>query len=198
MLGLVALMVGLFYANFLSPDLEDSRARFRPHRYYDLQVRAWLDGRLDLPMPLPPEFLALPDPYDPASNERFRMAGEYGIHDLSFYRGKVYMYWGPVPALFTFLPWRVITGVALPSAWAGWTFAFGGWLMSAMLLTRLQSRQWPLASPVLLGLALLALGTCNWVAVLLARCTVYEVPILAAAARRAPRTPRAQGTRKNH
>ena len=177
---LAAVCVGLLYGVCLTPDPRPGTFRYPSHRYHALQAEAWLEGRLDLPLPVPAEFARLPDPYDPKSSEPFRMAGENGIHDLSFRGGKLYLYWGPVPALTAFLPWRVLTGRALDSSWAGWAFAMGAWLAAAILVVRLVGRQWPGTSPVVLLLCLLSLGICSWAPVVLRRSTVWEIPILAA------------------
>ena len=61
LVGMAAVLVAVSYAVFLTPDVADKDARFLANRYYDWQVQAWLQGRLDLPIPLAPEFLALPD-----------------------------------------------------------------------------------------------------------------------------------------
>jgi hypothetical protein len=181
LLVLAGLVVGAWYGACVTPDPLPGQFRYPAHRYHALQAEAWLQGRLDLPMAVPPGFAELPDPYEPAATEPFRMGREQGIHDLSYYRGKLYLYWGPVPALVAFLPWRVITGGMLDSAWAGWAFAFGGWLASAVLVLRLARRHWPGVSPVVLVACLLALATCSWAPIVLRRSSVYEIPILAAA-----------------
>ena len=61
--------------------------------YYDMLADAFLHGQTDLLVKPDPHLLTLPNPYDPVANMRYR------LHDASLYRGKYYLYWGPVPGL---------------------------------------------------------------------------------------------------
>jgi hypothetical protein len=87
--------------------------------YYDELADAFLAGQLHLLRTPSPEMMALPDPWNPATNEQFREAPRIpgqrfqGIHDLSLYDGKFYLQWGPFPALFI-IPLRFIAGHDLP------------------------------------------------------------------------------------
>jgi hypothetical protein len=178
LVAVAAVLIGGLYAWCLTTDpLAELGFPFR-WRYYPLQVEGWLQGRLDLPMPVPPGLLALPAPHDPKANATYRF-GERGVHDLTLFNNRLYMYWGPTPAVVAFLPWRLLTHTALPTPWAAWLFVFGGWLASATLLVQLARRCFPnLGSPVVFG-ALLALGICNWGVVVLRRGDVYETAIAA-------------------
>lgn len=71
--------------------------------YYQLLSDAFLQKKSALLIPPDPRLLALPDPYDPAQNAPYR------IHDLSLFRNRYYLYWGPVPAIV-----RIIFGNKLP------------------------------------------------------------------------------------
>jgi hypothetical protein len=61
--------------------------------YHDLQADGFLKGHLFLPIEPAPELLRAKNPYDPVNMD-------YWWLDASYYHGKYYMYWGPVPALF--------------------------------------------------------------------------------------------------
>ena len=63
-------------------------------RYYDRQADAFLAGQLALLEAPPAELATLPDVYDQSQRE-----GIDYIWDASYYNGKYYLYWGPVPAL---------------------------------------------------------------------------------------------------
>ena len=65
--------------------------------YYDYLTDAFLHGQPHLLIEPAKELLALPDPYDPQANEKWR------LHDASLYQGKYYLYWGPAPALLLLL-----------------------------------------------------------------------------------------------
>jgi hypothetical protein len=179
-LALCAVLVGLFYSNAVHPDPKGPSIRYLGHRYFDWQAESWLKGRLDVGPPVPAELLALPDPYDPKANEALRFGGEKGFHDLSLYRGKFYMYWGPTPALVAFLPWRLLTGQPLSCATAAAIFAFVAWLASALLLVRIAGKHFPNLSPAVLSIAVLGLAGSNWAVVPLARAGVWETAIFAA------------------
>ncbi|MEO8900482.1 MAG: hypothetical protein ABI488_02565 [Polyangiaceae bacterium] len=60
--------------------------------YLDLQADAFRAGHLYLPLAPPPELVHEQDPYD-------RVNIRYWALDLSYFRGRYYSYWGPLPAL---------------------------------------------------------------------------------------------------
>ena len=137
-------------------------------------------GRLDLPMSPPAGLLNLDDPHDPVANEPFRYGGEEGVHDLSLYDGRLYMYWGPTPALVAFLPWRLVTGEGLDTAWAVRGFIMAGWLFAAVLLRQIISRFFPETGQLVRFSAFFLLGLANMAAVIVQRPSVFEVSIAAA------------------
>jgi len=71
--------------------------------YYQLLSDAFLKKKLALLIPPDPQLLTLTNPYDPIQNALYR------IHDISFFNGRYYLYWGPIPALV-----RIILGNRLP------------------------------------------------------------------------------------
>jgi hypothetical protein len=87
--------------------------------YYDELADAFLAGQTSLLRKPPAEMLLLPDPWDPVENLKFRASffvpGErfQGVHDLTLYDGKLYLQWGPLPALIL-IPFRWIVGHDLP------------------------------------------------------------------------------------
>ena len=104
--------------------------------YYNLQVDGFRRGQLSLSLSAPAELQRLPDPYDPAANAPFRKFSfaEGRLHDLSYYDGKLYLYFSPVPALLVFWPYHTVTGRYLDHASAVAIFASLGFLVSAALL----------------------------------------------------------------
>src|SRR5882757_5023483 len=139
--------------------------------YYNYLGRAFAHGRLALPIEPAPELLALPNPWDPAANEPYRM------HDMALFRGRYYLYHGAGPAVMLFAPWRLITGHDLPERFALFLFCFGGFAFSCGSLLRWLALAGVKTSPPLLALMLLALGVCQSVPYLLSRVWVYEVAI---------------------
>src|SRR5215472_14048347 len=61
--------------------------------YLDQQANGFLQGHLSLPREPAPELLAAPNPYDPK-------LVSYWYWDATYYKGKYFLYWGPVPALW--------------------------------------------------------------------------------------------------
>jgi hypothetical protein len=77
---------------------------------YELMAEAILDGRIDFAYGDEDALADLENPYDP--DER-REAGLVYHWDHAYYNGHYYMYFGVVPVLLVFLPYRVLTGTAL-------------------------------------------------------------------------------------
>jgi hypothetical protein len=76
--------------------------------YYNYLGRAFAHGRLELPIKPSPQLLALPNPWDPAADDTYKM------HDMALFNGRYYLYHGPGPAVLLFTPWLLITGHDLP------------------------------------------------------------------------------------
>ena len=105
LVGLLLIAIGLNY-------LADARRHggsltsVTPPGYYGLLTEALTAGQVNLRIIPDPEFLRLADPY----------AGPQGTnrpHDMTFYRGKFYLYYGITPALILMVPWRLTTGTYL-------------------------------------------------------------------------------------
>src|SRR5690242_16165287 len=80
---------------------------------YNLLVDGFRAGQLSPKLDAPPGLPALADPYDPGANSVFRgdsFTGTGRLHDLSYYRGRLYLYFGVAPALLLFWPYEMVTG----------------------------------------------------------------------------------------
>ncbi|MGN0774004.1 MAG: hypothetical protein ACI4MP_09485 [Candidatus Ventricola sp.] len=78
---------------------------------YELITEAFLAGQLSFQYDnIDPRLQAMENPYDAEERERL---GVYYYWDHAFYDGQYYMYFGVVPVLLAFLPYRLITGKAL-------------------------------------------------------------------------------------
>ncbi|HKV42880.1 MAG TPA: hypothetical protein VJX67_27025 [Blastocatellia bacterium] len=141
--------------------------------YYGLLADAFLDGHLYLLVAPKPELLALPDPYDPAQNQR------YTLHDAALFRGRFYLYYGPTPALLLFVPFRYLTGLNFPQPLAVALFCSMGLGFSFALFVLL-ARTYLRSIPYwLLQAALFGLGFGNVTAFILRRPLHYEIAIAA-------------------
>ena len=139
--------------------------------YYDLLGRAFLGGKLYLPVEPRPELLALPNPWDATANLPYR------LHDAVLYGKHYYLYHGATPALVLFAPWHLLTGHDLPENFAVFLLCSGGYLFLCELLILVLPFLAYRISPALFALFLLVLGLGNSLPFLLGRAVVYEVAI---------------------
>lgn len=79
---------------------------------YEKLTESFLKGHLYLDEEVDEKLLALENPYDP---DLRKQEGVGFLQDHALYNGKYYVYFGVVPVLLTFLPYRVITGLPLNS-----------------------------------------------------------------------------------
>ncbi len=169
-----ALVIGIYAYMAQSGPLEP-QGPDAAETYYNLLVRgfrAWLSLEKDVP----PAFTQLADPYDPAANARFRL-GPDSLHDLSYYKGRLYLYWGITPALILFWPFVALTGRYLFQTQAVVIFCAVGFLASVGLLRAIWRRYFAEVSVGVMAACALALGLASGVPLLLPRSAYNEVAI---------------------
>jgi tetratricopeptide (TPR) repeat protein len=163
-----ALVIGVYvytaHAGFLT-----STSLNVADNYYNLLVQGFRVDQLSLKKEVPPGFAQLADPYD--------RTAPYGMLDLSYYKGRFYLYFGVTPAVVLFWPYVALTGHYLSQKDAGVIFCVVGFLASVGLLCALWRRYFAEVSVAVVAAGTLALGLATFTPVLLARCDVYEVPI---------------------
>ncbi len=78
---------------------------------YELLAESMLEGHLYIDYKdIDPRLLEMKNPYDYEARE----AAEISYHwDHAFYKGHYYMYFGVVPVILIFLPYRMVTGMSL-------------------------------------------------------------------------------------
>jgi len=144
--------------------------------YYNLLVQGFRAGQLSLTKEVPPGFASLADPYDPVANHRYRIL-PYRMIDLSYYRGRLYVYFGVTPALVVFWPFVAVTGQYLFERQAVTIFCGIGFLASVGLLRALWRRYFAEVGVGVVAACALGLGLASGVPALLPRSDVYEVAI---------------------
>ncbi len=77
---------------------------------YEQITEAFLKGQLHFDYEVDESLLQLENPYSPEERTNNNAIFQW---DHSYYNGKYYMYFGVVPVILVFLPFRVITGVSL-------------------------------------------------------------------------------------
>ena len=145
----------------------------QPKGYYGFLTEALVAGQVHLKLIPDPKLLRLTDPY----------AGPQGTqrpHDMSFYRGKFYLYYGITPAVVLFVPWHVLTGHHLTEIAVTTTLCYAGFLVATLWLLRQRRRLFPSVRTgwILLSIAVLGLG--SPVYFLGNNPTFYAVPIAGA------------------
>jgi tetratricopeptide (TPR) repeat protein len=155
----------------------EARASGRENTYYSLLVRGFRAGQLSLKMDVPPGLLQLRDPYDPTANSSYRWADGGPTHDLSYYNGKFYLYFGVTPALVLFWPYTLLTGHYLLHKDAAVIFYSIGFLASAGLLWAIWRRYFAQVGLAVIAAGTLALGLAPFIPMTLPRCDVYEVAV---------------------
>ena len=164
------------YAWSLGPNLPRLTGDNGSAAYYNQLVGGFRSGRLSLRRAAPAELLRLRDPYDPRASEPFRV-GPQGVHDLSLYQGRLYLYFGITPALLLFWPWEILTGGYLSHGQAAWLGCAAGFLAGAGLVHALWRRYFAGAPAAIAAAAVLAFGLAGSAPLLLQRAEVWEVPI---------------------
>jgi tetratricopeptide (TPR) repeat protein len=144
---------------------------------YNLLARGLLSGHLYVDKKVPEALARLPDPYDPDANRTFRDDPRYSLHDLSYFRGRLYLYFGVAPALLVFIPWHLLTGGWLPH-WVAVVFlCSAGLLVNLSLLSRIKHGVLSGARPWLMAACVLVLGLASYAPLLVARADMWEIPI---------------------
>jgi hypothetical protein len=163
--------IGWFYFWTVVPESAAGLVSMGDSGYYNLLARGFLRGHLYLDAKADPYLATLRNPWDPAEH------GEHGMADVSYFRGRYYIYFGVSPAVLLFLPFRLLTGRFVSEVLALPLFAALGFLASVQLLTAARRRYFPSASEFLVLASILALGLADMMPVLLRRPSVREVPV---------------------
>src|SRR5262249_29697943 len=78
--------------------------------YYNLLAQGLRAGQLHIRRQAPPGLSELADPYDPEANVAYLMSDGQPLYDISYYKGKLHLYFGVMPAVALFWPWHELTG----------------------------------------------------------------------------------------
>jgi tetratricopeptide (TPR) repeat protein len=162
-----ALVVGC-YARSANSGVLELLGSGAQNSYYNLQVQGFRDGHLSVKREAPPNL------GDPA---KLKWEENYGLDDLSYYKGKLYLYFGVTPALMLFWPYAALTGHYLSHKDAVVIFFSAGFLAGAGLLWAVWRRYFKENGVGVAAAGMLALGLANFAPAILGRCDVYEVAV---------------------
>jgi hypothetical protein len=140
-----------------------------PSGMYGAQTDAWFSGQTSLKIQPSPELAKLSDPYDAQQNAPYR------VMDLSYYRGKYFLYGGCGPIIMLFGPWRLATGTYLTEPTAVAVFDLSASLLCLGTLVAAWRRHFPGASGWLISGGSLAVSLGNTALIHLDRVDWHEV-----------------------
>jgi tetratricopeptide (TPR) repeat protein len=171
-LGAICVLVIGVYACAAHSGIPISGSLSAAGNYYNLLVQGFRAGQLSLKKEAPPGLAQLANPYEPSAHISYQEVG-----DISYYKGKLYLYFGITPAVVLFWPYVALTGHYLLQRDAVVVFCVVGFLVSVGLLCAVWRRYFAEVNLAVVAVGGLALGLATYTPFLLARCDVYEVPV---------------------
>ncbi|HEY5227074.1 MAG TPA: hypothetical protein VIJ19_00965, partial [Opitutaceae bacterium] len=146
----------------------------KQYDYYNLLVGGFRKGSLALDIEVPAALKTAPNPM-----EVFRASPGMAPHDLSLYKGHYYSYYGVVPAVVLFWPFRVLAQHDLPLVLGTLVFSLAAFVLTVWLWMRVVRDQFPKAGVVteVGGAAVVALAAGQWA--LVRRISIWEPSIVA-------------------
>lgn len=144
---------------------------------------ALLQGRTSLDLGVPDALAAADNPYSTATRAKLLADGVNPIYwDYAYYHGHWYSYFGVLPAVLLFMPYRMITGHMLSSGAAVLLLMFLAMLFLALLVLRVIDRIAPKTSLAAVSIALTTMLLGSNAGYLLFRRNFYSVPFAASLA----------------
>ena len=142
--------------------------------YYNLLVEGFRKGHLWMDVEVPPAVANSSDPIG-----AIEKSGVSVPHDVSLFRGHYYTYYGVVPTVVLFWPFRALAGFGLPLVLGSLLFAIGGFLTGAWLLLRLTEDFFPRAPAWIRIAGVWSFGIAAGQLVLSRRVSIWEPSITA-------------------
>jgi hypothetical protein len=106
--------------------------------YYSLLTEAFVSGRSDMLIEPSPQLSQLSDPYSEVARQNIPLFRK----DLSFYQGRFFVYWGPVPAILA-VPIRVIFGRSLGDQHITFMASVAGLVFMSLILGHIKGTWFP-------------------------------------------------------
>ncbi len=164
-------------------------AYHQPHAYvydfnqYDHVAQALLHGRPWLDLGQAPGLAKAANPYDIATRNALLAQDQQPIYwDYVYRDGHWYSYFGVLPVLLLFLPYRVITGLAhpggyaLPTSSAAALLVAAATIMTTLATIRLMARWFPRVNLAMVGMALITMLGGSGMVYLWCRRNFYTIP----------------------
>jgi len=143
---------------------------------YNLVVEGFRSGHAWIAKEAPPALAAAANPYDFATYRPY-LGPPWSVIDLSYYRGRLYAYFGVTPAVVLFWPYRAITGAWLHQAFAVLIFCVAGYAALLGVAAAAWRRYFPGVGALAGAAIALLLASVTTLPVFVVRPGVYEVSI---------------------
>jgi hypothetical protein len=153
-LGIVCGLIIAIFAWAAEPSLKVFRSPRPEDSYYNQLVRGFRAGQLNVLQDVPPGLTNLANPYDPDANTPYIT----NIGSMSYYKGKVYLYFGVTPVLMLLWPYAALTGHYLSDVDTLLIFLSLGFLVAAGLISAAWRRYFPEVSVWVPAVGILSLG----------------------------------------
>ncbi|WP_243388657.1 hypothetical protein [Bifidobacterium scaligerum] len=136
--------------------------------------RTWLD------LPVPDALAATADPYDVTTRSKLLAQGVTPLYwDYAYYQGHWYSYFGVLPAVVLFAPYKLLTGRTLPTAAAELFLMLLFIIFFTLLVLRVIHRVMPKTSLAAASLITLSCLLGSQLGYMLYRTNFYQVPLAA-------------------
>lgn len=156
--------------------------------YYNALASAFSFGRLDLNIVVPPKLKNLKDPYNYNIKHDPELASFY---DFSYYKEKLYLYFGPTPAITVILPYHWIVKFAKldkkynlnyyvtfpPNGFVVLVYIFGVFIFGVLILLHLKDKYFKDTPEWMFIISILLIAFCNIGGYLLRRPYFYEIAV---------------------
>jgi len=176
-LGTVCALIIVFFAWNAESGMKELWDSQPADSYYNLLVQGFRAGQLNVKREAPPGLAQLADPQDLEAASPYLLIPGSQIFDMSYYKGKLYLYFGITPALLLFWPYAALTGHYLLHKEAVVIFSSVGFLAGVWLLWTLWRRYFAEVGFGVVVAGALALGLGTGIPYFLVDCDFYEVVV---------------------
>ncbi len=142
--------------------------------WYDQLAVSFQHGQLSLGVKPSPALLALHNPYDPG--ERKPLGYSKYVGDLSLYKGKYYLYFGPAPVLIDLVLNPFVSG-EIGDQYSTFIFFIGIFMLQSLLILRLRKRFFSEMPPWIVLLCIIFVGLASPAAWMLSEASAYTSAI---------------------
>lgn len=102
------------------------------------------------------------------------------LFDTSYYKGKIYLYFGITPVLLFYLPFNLITGLYLTDKFLVFILACMFFIISLIFLKNITKKFDNQLPNIIFILSIFLIGLCNYLPFLLIKNSIYEVAVITA------------------